>query len=169
MGLHTPRELLLLRWAELCNDTSLHDLPYKIELNAYGTIEMSPANTRHARYQGTIAYELKRQLPHGTVLTECGILTDEGIRAPDVAWASAEFIARHGDESPLLQAPEICVEVLSPSNTAAEMALKQQAFIGAGAVEFWVVAEDGRLTVHDARGAVAASRYAVELKLDTRR
>lgn len=165
MGLHTTHEALALRWAELCNDPLLKDLPYKIELNAYGVIEMSPASTRHARYQGTVAGELMRQLPQGTVMTECAIATDEGVRVPDVAWASPGFVSRHGDATPLPQAPEICVEVLSPSNTLDEMAMKTRAYLGAGAIEVWLVGEDGRLSVHDAGGPQALSRYGVTLSL----
>jgi len=41
-NLHTA-EALTLRWAEVCRDASLENLPYKIELNAWGKIEMSPA------------------------------------------------------------------------------------------------------------------------------
>ena len=61
MGLHTAYETLVLRWAELCNDTRLQDLPFKIELNAYGVMEMSPASTRHGRYQARVAGELMQQ------------------------------------------------------------------------------------------------------------
>jgi Uma2 family endonuclease len=166
MGLHTTYETLALRWAELCNDTSLHDLPFKIELNAYGTMEMSPASTRHARYQAAITHQLATQLPHGTVLTECAIATaDEGVRLPDVAWASPEFIKKHGDATPLPQAPEICVEVLSPSNTEAEMEMKTRVYLAAGALEVWLVAVSGSIQVHSAQGPQAASRYPVQITL----
>ena len=111
MGLSTTSEALALRWAELCNDASLHDLPYKIEINADGVIEMSPASNRDARFQAAVAHALAVQLPSGTVMTECAVLTDEGVRVPDAAWASPEFVARHGDATPFPQAPEICVEV----------------------------------------------------------
>jgi Uma2 family endonuclease len=166
MGLHTAYETLVLRWAELCNDPSLHDLPFKIELNGYGVMEMSPANTRHARYQAAITGELMRQLPHGTVLTECGIATaEEGVRVPDVAWASPEFIKSHGDATPLPQAPEICVEVLSPSNTKEEMAMKTRTYLTAGALEVWIVAVSGSIQVHNAEGPQAKSRYPVAITL----
>jgi Uma2 family endonuclease len=166
MGLHTNYETLALRWAELCNDTSLHDLPFKIELNAYGTMEMSPASTRHARYQAAITHQLATQLPHGTVLTECAIATaDEGVRLPDVAWASPDFVKRHGDATPLPQAPEICVEVLSPSNTEAEMEMKTRVYLEAGALEVWIVAVSGAIQVHNAQGLQAASRYPVTVTL----
>jgi hypothetical protein len=58
MGNVSTPEALSLRWAEVMNDRSLRDLPYKIELNIYGKIEMSPANNRHARLQGYTAGEL---------------------------------------------------------------------------------------------------------------
>ena len=111
MGQITPQEALALRWAELCNDPRLHDLPGKIELNAYGVIEMSPASNRHGINQAAVASALAGQLPTGVALVECSIATTEGVRVPDVAWASGDFIARHDDVTPYPQAPEICVEV----------------------------------------------------------
>ena len=84
MGQHNSHEALALRWAALCNDPALRDLPYKIELNAFGTIEMSPASTRHARLQAALAFQLALHLPQGVVLTECPVATDEGVRVPDV-------------------------------------------------------------------------------------
>jgi Uma2 family endonuclease len=167
MGDLTSREALALRWAEVCNDPTLRDLPYKIELNAFGTIEMSPANTRHARLQGKIAQDLGSQLPLGEVLTECPVFTDIGVRVPDVAWASSEFLARHGETSPLPQAPEICVEVRSPSNSE-ELAMKTRAFLAAGAREVWVVSEDGEVAFNDTSGVRDKSNYAVVLSLPPR-
>ena len=35
MGNVAARESLALRWAEVCADPTLADLPYKVELNAY--------------------------------------------------------------------------------------------------------------------------------------
>src|SRR3954463_10841229 len=95
-NLATP-EALALRWDEVCRDPSLQDLPYKIELNVWGKVEMSPASNRHGRLQAELAAELKRQLPRGTVITECSILTRIGIRVPDVVWASSEFLDNLGE------------------------------------------------------------------------
>lgn len=168
MGTLTSREALALRWAELCNDPALRDLPYKIELNAFGNIEMSPASTRYARLQGSIAKELGVKLPGGDVLTECPIATDIGVRVADVVWASAAFLQAHGDSTPLPRAPEICVEVRSPSNAPEEMELKKHAYLAAGAVEVWVVTEDGELSIFDADGPREASRFGVSLTLPPR-
>jgi Uma2 family endonuclease len=168
MGTLTSREALALRWAELCNDPSLRDLPYKIELNAFGNIEMTPASNRHARLQAKIAQELARLLPGGDTLTECAIATDIGVRVPDVVWASTAFLAKHGDSTPFPEAPEICVEIRSPSNAPEEMELKKRAYLAAGAVEVWVVTEDGDLSIFDAGGLREASRFGVTLTLPPR-
>ncbi len=163
MGQITPHEALALRWAELCADSSWDDIPAKIELNGMGVIEMSPASNRHSRQQSAISFALTSQLPAGTAFVECSVLTTDGVRVPDVAWASADFVALNGDLTPFPSAPEICVEVRSPSNTDAEMAHKTHLFLQAGAVEVWIVTEAGDWQVFDATGPVATTRYPVKL------
>ena len=37
-----------MNWQEICNDPLLRELPYKIELNEWGKIVMSPA--RHSAF-----------------------------------------------------------------------------------------------------------------------
>ena len=165
MGHNTSHEALALRWAELCSDPLLRDLPGKIELNGYGVIEMSPASNRHGRRQALIAQAFESQLPGGGAFVECSIATTDGIRVPDVAWASSDFLSRYGDATPFPAAPEICVEVRSPSNTDAEMAFKTRLFLGAGAVEVWIVADDGNCAVFNTDGQQAQSRYGVQLNL----
>src|SRR5215216_2461275 len=101
-NLATP-EFLIARWGELCRDPALDDLPYKIEL--------SPASNRHGRLQGELAFELRRQLGAGSVITECSIFTTMGIRVPDVVWVSDKFMAAYGEITPYMRAPEICAEI----------------------------------------------------------
>ena len=78
-------------------------------------------------------------------MTECPVLTGIGVRVPDVVWASNEFRKRHKGCSPLPRAPEICVEVISPSNVDAEIVEKTAAYLAAGAEEVWLVAETGKV------------------------
>lgn len=158
----TPAELRS-RWRGMLADPLLADVPGKLELNEKGTIELSPASTRHGILQAFVAGELQRLRPDGTTITECAIETDLGIRAPDVAWASAEFMRRHGTASPLPRAPELCVEVLSASNSAPEMRQKTAAYLAAGAVEVWLVAEDGTVEMLDRHGRVATSSLGIAL------
>ena len=165
MGDYSSYAALAMRWAEVCRDPTLRNLPYKIELNAWGQIEMSPASTWHARLQGRVATEVAQQLPAGEVLTECPIHTAIGIRVPDVAWASRDFIERHGSASPYPAAPEICIEVLSPTNSATEIREKTRAYLQAGALEVWIVDETGIVSYFDASGPRESSGYPVTLRL----
>ena len=163
-NLATP-EALLARWDELCRDPSLQDLPYRIELNAWGKVEMSPASVQHAWLQAAVFKELDSQLPGGMTMTECPVLTTIGVRVPDVVWASAEFMRKHSGVSPLPRAPEICVEVFSPSNVEAEMVEKTRAYLAAGAQEVWHIGTTGTVRFFDASGEKQASQYAVTLTL----
>ncbi len=158
-----PRAELRGRWQRLLENPLLADIPGKLELTEKGTIELSPASTRHGILQAFVAGELRRLRPDGTTITECAIETELGIRAPDVAWASPEFMDRHGTASPLPRAPELCVEVLSPANSQPEMAQKTAAYLAAGAVEVWLVAEDGAIEMYDGHGRVEASALGIAI------
>ena len=163
-NLATP-ETLALRWAEVMRDPTLQDLPYKIELNARGKIEMSPASNRHALLQAHFAAEFARQLSSGLPLTECSLLTEIGVRVPDVAWASKPFLDAHGASTPFPAAPEICVEITSPSNSEDEIQEKIRAYLTAGAREVWIVAEDGTIEYHDQNGKRNTSSFNISVAL----
>jgi Uma2 family endonuclease len=165
MGNVTTRETLALRWAEVLRDPVLQDLPYKIELNAWGKVEMSPASNRHGRLQAILSAELLRQLPAGMVVSEASIITDIGVRVPDVVWGSAEFVQSFGESTPYARAPEICVEIVSPSNSDEEIREKTRAYLAAGAMEVWIVAEAGPIRYFDRTGERAASRFPVAVSL----
>ena len=165
MGNVATPETLALRWAEVIRDPTLQDLPYKIELNARGKIEMSPASNRHALLQAHIAAEFARQLPNGRPLTECSVLTGIGVRVPDVAWASSQFLSANASSTPFPSAPEICVEITSPSNSEDEIQEKIRAYLAAGAVEEWIVGEDGSIEYHDQHGKQGHSSFKVGIAL----
>ncbi len=134
-----------LTWEAICADRSLSDLPYKIETNGYNQIIMSPASSWHGEIQAEICRVLGNRLPGGRVINEAPIQTSDGIRVPDVAWISMERRKPHRHAVTLPVAPEICIEVLSPSNTREEMQEKMQLFFGASAHEVWLCDEDGRM------------------------
>jgi len=50
---------------------------------------------------------------------------------------------RLGNQPFFTQAPEICVEVISSSNTEAELKEKMALYFGAGAQEVWLCAASG--------------------------
>ncbi|MEE8523364.1 MAG: Uma2 family endonuclease [Thermoanaerobaculia bacterium] len=108
-------------WASVIENPLLKNLPFKIELNRFGQLLMSPASNRHGRTQSRMVVALSRRRRRGEVIAECSIQTSDGVKVADVAWASDEFIAKFGYETPYRKAPEICVEITSPSNSAAEI------------------------------------------------
>ena len=125
---------------------------------------LRPASNRHSRLLGELAADLRRQLG-GTVLTECSVLTRIGIRVPDVAWASLASLGAYGEITPYTCAPEICVEVISPSNVQAGIQEKTQAYLAAGAEEVWLVSEEGVIRYIDRMGERPASRFSVIVSL----
>lgn len=147
-----------MTWVEACHDKNLQNLPYKIELNRQGKIVMSPTRNKHGFYQGEIAFLLHTLLPQGRVLVECAVDTSEGTLVADDAWVSPERFKVIEDEFSCSVAPEICVEVWSPSNTPEEIETKREAYLGKGAVEFWYCDEHGRMTFFDSQGLMAQSQ-----------
>jgi Uma2 family endonuclease len=135
-----------VQWADVINNPWLQNLPFKIELNRWGKIEMSPASNEHGARQVDVASELKRRRG-GRVLVECSIQTTDGVRVADVAWISNGRLKTMGWATPFPQAPEICVEIMSPANSWAEMHLKAGLYLQAGAQEVWVVGHDGKRSI----------------------
>ena len=149
---------------ELRRDPALSDQPYTIEPSVWGRAETPAASNRHGRLQAAIAAELSRQL-QGMVLTGCSILTSSGMRSPDVAWASPEFMRAFGEITPYTRAPEICVEIVPAAIVAAQVAEKVEAYLAAGADEVWLVGEDGSLRYVGPGGEQAKSRFPVAIVL----
>lgn len=94
----------------------------------------------------------------GTVVGEAGFVLERGpdtVRGPDVSFVSAERVAPHRGETFFEGAPDLAVEVVSPSNTRKSVADKTRDYLAAGARLVWNV--DPRretVTVH-APGAEA--------------
>ena len=168
MGNLTTPEALSMRCAELVKDPTLSDLPYKIEINLWGKVETTPASFWHGRLQGSIAAQLAEQLRHGESLTEVPILTEIGVRAPDVGWGSKDYLEANANASPAPRAPESCVEIVSPSNTDDEIRQKIRAYLAAGAREVWIVTEEGRISYHGPSGEQPGTRFPARLSLPKR-
>ena len=146
-----------MNWLEVCEDKRLQNLPYKIELNRWGKIEMSPHRREHSLFQGEIAYLLRNLLPHGVALSECAIETTENVEVADVAWASRQRWESMADRVSCSVAPEICVEILSDANTPEEMDRKRELHFQAGAVESWLCDESGRVRFFNHGGELVGS------------
>ena len=151
-----------MEWSQVLKDSSLQNLPYKIELNQFGKIEMSPASNRHGYLQSRMGIVFEQQLPNGIAITECSILTPMGVRVPDVAWASEAFLKKYGFETPYPAAPEICVEILSDSNSDKEMAEKIKHYCALGAQEVWLVYETGQIRYFGSEGERKNSQFNIK-------
>lgn len=146
-----------MNWQEVCTHPALRDLPFKLETDRWGHIVMSPASNRHSWWQSEIQDRLRALGHSGYAVIECSIATTEGVKVADVAWASLDFLRRHGTANPYPESPEVVVEVLSGSNTVAEMNEKRQLYFARGAQEFWLCDQDGALIFHDHQGLIAHS------------
>lgn len=137
-------EFNLARWAEICANPELRKVEGRIESDAYGHILMSPPpGFSHSTFQARILERLR--IAGGETLPECPVSTSKGVRGVDVVWISHGRRDKALRQNVLVIAPEICVEVLSPGNTRAEMDEKRSLLFEAGAEEVWFCDEKGRM------------------------
>ena len=114
-------------------------------------VEMAPVNEQHgaaALNIGTGFNLYSRQSGIGRAYVETGYRLRSGpdtVRGPDVAFVVAgkdeweALVTRFGSN-----APDIAVEVVSPSNTAAEMERRVEDYLAAGAQRVWVACPSSR-------------------------
>jgi Uma2 family endonuclease len=135
------------RWAEIQDDPQLDDWIGRIETDRHGHVIMSPhAGYNHMCYSRTIFLLLEALLEDGIALQECPVSTADGMRIPDVIWISNERRQRSGRPLGLDEAPEICVEILSPRNRKRERDEKRKVLFAAGATEVWHCDGNGQMT-----------------------
>jgi Uma2 family endonuclease len=154
----TQTSFNLRRWDELLADPGLAKIEGRIETDRHGHIIMSPPPApTHGSYQLEIGHLLRNLVSGGRVLTECPVSTADGVRAADVARASPQRMRELGNRTCFQRAPEICVEVLSPGNTEAEILEKTALYFDAGALEVWLCSPSGSMNFK-APGAVPTER-----------
>lgn len=149
-----------MTWEEICADPILADLPFRIESDRWGNVVLSPPpGADHSDYQAEILLGLAHLLPKGLPRSEYPLQTNQGVKGVDVVWVSKD---RHSQKPPTstvhLIAPEICVEVLSPSNTTAEMNEKILLYFERGAQECWTCDGSGKMTFFDPTGVIKRSK-----------
>ena len=138
------------RWDELLDDTFLATLDQRIATDRYGHIVMiPPPGFGHSRLQGRITKLLDRLMTaSGEAQPECPLSTSEGVKGVDIVWISDERASRALQGNLLVEAPEICIEVLSPKNTKAEIEEKQRLYFEAGATEVWICDGQGIISFY---------------------
>ena len=152
----------LIRWNELAADA---ESPDYFELNEFGELIKSPKpTTGHQRVASAVGRALVSQ-PGGEAVTEVSVVTDRGIRVPDVVWMSSERWGECKGQTPLQVVPDLCVEVLSPGNTREEIAMKVSAYLRGGAREVIVVGLKGEVELFGPDGKRESSALGVSLAL----
>jgi Uma2 family endonuclease len=144
-------------WQQVINEPSLQNLPFKIETDERGRIIMSAHRIGHSVFQGEIAFMLRTQGQNGVALSECAINTRKGTKVADVAWTTNETLAVIRNEVAASIAPELCVEVLSMSNSEEEMIEKRELYFERGAKEVWICDEYGDVRFYNQTGQIQTS------------
>jgi Uma2 family endonuclease len=158
-----------MTWEEILADKTLANLPFRIESDRWGNIVMSPPpRRRHGEYQLEIGHQLRILLPGGFTSTECPIRTSEGVKAADVAWCSKARAGSKKNDPVYLIAPEICVEVESPSNSEAELAERRRLYFEKGADEVWICDLYGRMAFYDPTEEIDRSRICPKFPIQVR-
>lgn len=132
----------------LMTENDLSDLPddgFRHELQAgFLVAEPRPFST-HARLQArmiTLLENFARPRGLGAVLGDGGFLLardPDTVRGPDVSFVSRDRWAAHDRKRYFDGAPDLAVEILSPSNRAGDMHAKIADYLAAGARLVWVV------------------------------
>ena len=133
----------------------------RTELVRGDLVVMAPAGGRHGHIANSIAYlltEFTRARQGGMVFAaETGFLLrrdPDTVRAPDVAFVAAGRLAEGGPPAGFLElAPDLAVEVVSPSDSPAAVRGKVRDWLEAGTPLVWVVYPDSRsVAVHRQAG-----------------
>ena len=123
-------------------------------------VELAPVRRRHGRAASSISaafYNYCRRTGVGWSEVDVGYRVrsvPDTVRGPDVSLVLGQLGNDEDEQTAFLPgAPDIAVEVVSPSNTAAEMARKVREYLAAGSLRVWVAYPPTRSVVfHRADG-----------------
>lgn len=128
--------------------------PGRHELVQGEVLEMAPPGGRHGKVAlnvGSILRTFVRERGLGEVVVESGFALRRGpdtVRGPDVAFVRQERLGPGGPPRGFFEgAPDLAVEVVSPDDSAADMEVRVQDYLAAGAAQVWLIYPDSR-TVH---------------------
>lgn len=118
---------------------------------------MTPPHNDHFFARASIYNLLRNKMPGGMVLQEAVIQTEDGNKVADGVWMSDAFLKAHKGQASFKRAPEICVEVKSPSNSMNELMEKKDLYLHAGAREVWIREKSGRMRFFGVDGLLRRS------------
>ena len=130
----------------------LHGYSYELVQNALVLRDSGP-RWIHGSVQGNLQrylHEWMEKFGHGAVAVEVDCLLSEApdtIRISDVAVLLQPFDAENAFHGRVRGAPDIAIEVLSPSNSPQEMRDKTSEYFQAGALRVWIADPEARTIV----------------------
>lgn len=108
-------------------------------------VEVTPPKRRHSKACGKIGLRLGsfgETTGFGYVLGETAVVTErlpDTVRGSDVSFYSNARLPEADDDEQNVVAPDLVVEVVSPSNTRSAILTKVQEYLNAGVLMIWVV------------------------------
>jgi len=114
---------------------------FAYELHYGEVVAMTRPKLAHERLQRRLMHLLETALPEYEIGVEYAFrpLAEFDLRAADVAAVSAARAAAADPEDNLHGAPDLVIEVKSPSNTPRKLQELASLCLANGAVEFWIV------------------------------
>jgi Uma2 family endonuclease len=115
------------------------------EINAGELIALPPAKSLHSRIARSIFMAIQAVLDtHGLyeAFAEAGYVLSHDpltIRQPDVSVLSKERIRSTGADNYFEGAPDLAVEIVSPSDSAEDLQIKVTQYLQCGAKQVWVL------------------------------
>ncbi len=162
------RSTRLLTFAEFEQLPDAQD-GFRYELRHGELVKVPPPKHRHYRVEQSLRDLLATALgTYGKVGTEFGFKPqpEHEYLIADVAFVSRARWEQIPDNGHLEGAPDLVIEVLSPSNTAAEMLDRRNVCLENGAREFWLVHPEHRqveVSTPDGRSLTYKSGQAIPL------
>jgi Uma2 family endonuclease len=103
----------------------------------------TPGRLGHNRIRDRIAFGLRQFLEVnglGEVVVETEFrFSPDTVLVPDVAFVTAEHIKQVDPDQPLAVPPALVIEVVTPNDLAADLAMKIDQYLRAGASAVWVI------------------------------
>lgn len=130
----------------------------KYELVEGELIPLSSGTPRHARIRRAVEYTIQRYFegnPIGEILDQTDFrISAETVRCPDLSIVlGAHVAAIDPDKIPVPFAPDIAIQVLSPSESAMDVRRKVRGYLRAGTLEVWLIDHaNAELEIHTNAG-----------------
>jgi Uma2 family endonuclease len=130
-------------------------------------VEMPLHGFEHGEIVGRVFGHLREHVQRsgsGSVVVEVGFVLSvpgdpERVRGPDIAYVSQKRLLGYRPEGFFMGAPDLAVEVISPSNTMSDIQQKVRDYLDAGAHLVWLLAPQARtVTVYRTDGSARLLR-----------